>query len=167
MRKNADYILPAYPAAAILAAYFCATYLRRFRVRLWQVAALALVLALGLSVKHFRKTGKDRGGENLKLFACEVESRIDNEPVVFIGTGYNTLQFFLRRHQPGAPTAEQMAAAKWVIMPLRDDTPAELESSLVTKNQEMQFVLGLYRMENVRALIHPDAPPNLGRRPRS
>src|SRR5947208_2528439 len=156
-----------YPAAAILAAYFCATYLRRFRVRLWQVAALALVLALGLSVKHFRKTGKDRGGENLKLFACEVESRIDNEPVVFIGTGYNTLQFFLHRHQPGAPTAEQMAAAKWVIMPLRDDTPAELESSLVTKNQEMQFVLGLYRMENVRALIHPDAPPNLGRRPRS
>ena len=167
VRKNADYILPAYPAAAILAAYFCATYLRRFRIRLWQVAALALVLAIGLSVKHFRKTGKDRGGENLKLFACEVESRIDNEPVVFIGTGYNTLQFFLRRHQPGAPTAEQMAAAKWVIMPLRDDTPAELESSLVTKNQEMQFVLGLYRMENVRALIHPDAPPNLGRRPRS
>jgi 4-amino-4-deoxy-L-arabinose transferase-like glycosyltransferase len=167
VRKTADYILPAYPAGAILAAYFCATYLPKFRIQLWQVSAFALVLALGLSVKHFRKTGRDRGGENLKIFAREVESRIANEPVVFIGTGYNTLQFFLHRHQAGRPTAEQMAAAKWVIMPLRDDALAELESTLVTQNQELQFVLGLYQMENVRALIHSDSPPDFGRRPRS
>ncbi len=167
VRKTADYILPAYPAGAILAAYFCATYLRRFRIQLWQVAALALVLAVGLSAKHFLKTSKDRGGENLKLFARKVESTINNDPVVFIDTEYNTLQFFLHRHQPGAPTAEQMAVAKWVIMPLRDEVPAELQSDLVTRNQEKQFVLGLYRMENVRALIHPDSPPNFGSRPRS
>jgi hypothetical protein len=96
-----------------------------------------------------------------------VESTINNEPVVFIDTEYNTLQFFLHRHQPGAPTAEQMAMAKWVIMPLRNEAPAELRSELVTRNQEKQFVLGLYRMENVRALIHSDSPPNFGSHPRS
>jgi len=166
VRKTADYILPAYPAGAILAAYFCVTYLRRFRIQPWQVAAFALALAVGLSAKHFLKTSKDRGGENLKLFAREVESTIDDDPVVFIDTDYNTLQFFLNRHQPGAPTAEQMAVAKWAIMPLRDEVPAELLSDLVTRNQEKQFVLGLYRMENVRTLIHPDSPLNFGWRPR-
>jgi hypothetical protein len=167
VRQTADYILAAYPAGAILAAYFCATYLRRFRIQLWQVAAFTLLLAVGLSAKHFLKTSKDFGGENLKLFAREVERTINNDPVVFIDTEYNTLQFFLHRHQPGAPTAEQMAAAKWVIMPLRDEVHVELQSDLVTRNQEKQFVLGLYRMENVRALIHPDSPPNFGSRPRS
>jgi 4-amino-4-deoxy-L-arabinose transferase-like glycosyltransferase len=167
VRKTADYILPAYPAGAILAAYFCATYLPRFRIQLWQVSAIALLLALGLSAKHFRKTSKDPSGENLKIFAREVESRVDNESLIFVGTGYNTLEFFLHRHQPGAPSAEQAAAAKWVIMPLRDDASAELKSNLVTKNQELQFVLGLYRMENVRAMIHPDSTPTLERRPRS
>ena len=167
VRKTADYILPAYPAGAILAAYFCATYLPRLRIQLWHVSAIALLLALGLSVKHFRKSGRDLGGENLKIFAREVESRVDNDSVIFVGTGYNTLEFFLHRHQPGAPTPEQAAAAKWVIMPLRDDAPAELKSNLVTKNQELQFVLGLYRMENVRALIHPDSTPVLERPPQS
>ena len=167
VRQTADYLLPAYPAGAILAAYFCATYLRKFRIQLWHVAVFALLLAIGLSAKHFLKTSKDRGGENLRLFARNVEKKINNDPVVFIDTEYNTLQFFLHRHQPGAPTAEEIAAAKWAVMPLRDGVPAELQSDLVTRNQEKQFVLGLYRMENVRALIHSDSPPNFERRPRS
>jgi 4-amino-4-deoxy-L-arabinose transferase-like glycosyltransferase len=147
--KTADYILPAYPAAAILAAYFCATFLNRFRIRLWQVAVAGLLLAIGLTLGLSR----DRAGDNLKIFARDVEAIVRDDPVVFVDTGFNTLQFFLHRHQGGDPTPEQIERAKWVIMPVLPDVDPELRSQSVPKIQEKRFVLGLYRIEIVRARL--------------
>jgi 4-amino-4-deoxy-L-arabinose transferase-like glycosyltransferase len=147
--KTADYILPAYPAAAILAAYFCATFLNRFRIRLWQVALAGLLLAIGLTFGLSR----DPAGDNLKIFARDAGAIVRDDPVVFVDTGFNTLQFFLHRHQGGDPTPEQIERAKWVIMPVLPDVDPELRSQLVPRIQEKRFVLGLYRIETVRARL--------------
>lgn len=147
--KTADYILPAYPAAAILAAYFCATFLNRFRIRLWQVAVAGLLLAIGITFGLSR----DRAGDNLKIFARDVDAIVHDDPVVFVDTGFNTLQFFLHRHQGGDAAPEEIEHAKWVIMPVVPDVVPELRSQLVPKIQEKRFVLGLYRIETVRARL--------------
>lgn len=150
--KTADYILPAYPAAGILAAFFCAVVLDRFRIRFWQVATSGLVLAviLGLTV-FYGKAGQDRADDNLKNFARQVDRIVRDDPVVFVKTGFNTLQFFLHRHQGGSPTREQIDQAKWVIMPVLSDVSAELRSQSVPELNEKRFILGLYRVEAVRS----------------
>ena len=153
--KTADYILPAYPAAAILAAYFCATFLNRFRIRLWQVGCAGLMLAIAFAFDAicFSNVSKDPAGDNLKTFARQADAIIRDDPVIFVRTGFNTLQFFLHRHQGGDPTLEQIERAKWVIMPALANVPAELTSNLVPKIQEKRFVLGLYRIETVRSRL--------------
>src|SRR2546430_1551228 len=152
--KTADYILPVYPAAAILAAYFCATFLDRFRIRLWQVAGLGFLLAVIFAVTAVcTKAGQDRADDNLKTFAREVDRLVRDDPVVFVKTGFNTLQFFLHRHQGGGPKREQIEQAKWVIMPVLPDVPAELRSQSVPEINEKRFVLGLYRIETVRSRL--------------
>ena len=150
--KTADYILPAYPAAAILAAYFCAVVLKRLRIQLWLVATagFALAVALGIAAIH-SKAGNDRADDNLKMFAHNVNEIVHDDPVVFVKTGFNTLQFFLHRHQGGgAPTPEQVAQAKWVIMPELNDVTPQLRSQPVPELNEKRFVLALYRIESVR-----------------
>src|SRR5207253_2104574 len=88
--KTADYILPAYPAAAILAAYFCAVFLARFRIRLWQVAGAGLLLAVILGITAiYGKAGKDRADDNLKIFAQNVDRIVRDDPVIFVNTGFN------------------------------------------------------------------------------
>ena len=153
--KTTDYILPAYPAAAILAAYFCGIFLQRFRIRLWQVGCAGLMLAIGFALEtlYFSNASTDRAGDNLKDFARQADAIIRDDPVIFVRTGFNTLQFFLHRHQGGDPTPEQIERAKWVIMPVLPDLPAELRSGSVPQIQEKRFVLGLYRIETVRSRL--------------
>jgi len=83
-----------------------------------------------------------------------VASKVGDEPLVFVGTGYNTLQFFLARHQPGAPSPEALAAAKWIIQPVCRDLKAELLSDKIPNlgNGDKPGCLALYRADDrVRA----------------
>lgn len=155
--KTADYLLPSYPAAAVVAAYFCVAFLRRrLRVQPWQVGAAGLLVAVGLGVDtmFFARAARDGGGENLKAFAREARGIVGDEPVVFWRTGYNTLGFFLRRHQPGEPTPVEIERASWVIMPEQPAIPAEAVSEpITTKASGKRFTLGLYPAEAVRARL--------------
>ena len=87
------------------------------------------------------------------MFAREVDRVVGEDGVVFINTGFNTLELFLHRHQAGDATAEQIAQAKWAIMPLQPETEAEVVSQPVPQIQEKRVVLGLYRIEAVRARL--------------
>lgn len=150
--KTADYILPAYPAAAAVAAWFCATTLRRAGVHPWMVGAAGFLVAVGLGLEALFWSGaaKDRGGENLKDFAAAVQAKTGGEPVVCVGTGYNTLALFLRDFRPVDASADELAKARWVVAPLRGDVPAELVSRPVPEKQTRMFTLALYRAEALR-----------------
>jgi hypothetical protein len=102
---------------------------------------------------YFSNAAKNRAGDNLKEFARDADNIIRNDPVVFINTGFNTLHFFLHRHQAGRPIQTQINGAKWAIMPLQVDIPAELISKPVPKMQARLFTLGVYRIENVRSRL--------------
>lgn len=155
--KTADYIQPAFPAAAILAAWFCQNALRRFYIQPLHIAIASLLLALGLSIHFdfFSSLARDRRGENVKDFAREVRGTVHDDPLVFVNTGYNTLEFFLQRHQPSAvPSAEEWINAKWVIAPLLADLPAVIVSKpLPTAPNSRSVILSLYSMDQVRDRI--------------
>jgi 4-amino-4-deoxy-L-arabinose transferase-like glycosyltransferase len=155
--KTADYIQPAFPAAAILAAWFCGTAWRRFHIQPLHIAFAALLLAVGLSVHFdfFSSLARDRRGENVKDFAREVRGTVHEDPLVFVNTGYNTLEFFLHRPRPGAvPSAEEKINAKWVIAPVFSDIPAMVVSKpLPTAPISRSVILGLYSMDQVRDRI--------------
>jgi 4-amino-4-deoxy-L-arabinose transferase-like glycosyltransferase len=156
--KTDDYILPAYPAAAILAAFFCADILRRVRLQPVYAAIFGLLLFPGfvLQTFFFSEAAKSRSGDELKKFARVVRDKIDNEPVVFIDTGYNTLQFFLHRHQPGSPNADALARAAWVIMPLPTGSlgkTAVVTSANVSRERDERLLLGLFRRESVEPVL--------------
>ncbi|MGZ5023740.1 MAG: ArnT family glycosyltransferase [Chthoniobacterales bacterium] len=155
--KTADYIQPAFPGAAILASWFCVTVLRRFRIQPLHFAIASLLLAIGLSLHFdfFSSLARDRRGENVKDFAREVRGIVRDDPLVFVGSGYNTLGLFLRRHQPGAlPSAEEKSAAKWVVAPLFPEVAADIVSKpLPTAPISRSVTLGLYPIERVRDRI--------------
>jgi 4-amino-4-deoxy-L-arabinose transferase-like glycosyltransferase len=154
--KTADYILPAYPSVAVLSAYFCVRMRGRWQLRPVVFGGIGLLLAVGLSVQvvRFSSAAREPYGENTKQFARAVASKVGDDPLVFVGTGYNTLQFFLGRHQSGAPSPEALAAAKWIILPICRDLKAELLSDKIPNlgNGDKPGRLALYRADDrVRA----------------
>ena len=147
--KTADYILPAYPAAALLASWFLLRYFRAL-----YVSAAAVCLALGLAVESifFSASARTREGENVKEFARAVQAETGGELVVFANSGFNTLQFFLGSNQPTrTPTPAQLATARWIITPVLADAAAvRISKPLPTKPKSKRIVLGLYRLDDVR-----------------
>jgi hypothetical protein len=154
--KTADYIQPAFPAAAILAAWFCVAALPPFRIQPLHVAPASLLLALGLSLHFdfFSSLARDRRGENVKDFARAVRDVTRDDPLIFVRTGYSTLEFFLNHNQPGAlPSADEKAAAKWVVAPVFPDVPAEIVSKPIPAAVSRSVILALYPIDRVRDRI--------------
>lgn len=160
-RKTADYILSCQPAAAVIAAYFCLTTLRRrLGVQPWHVAALGLLLAVGLGANamFLGTAAQDGGGEHLKTFARQAQAVAGGDAVAFLRTGDNTLKFFMGRSQPGDATPEEIAGAQWVIMPVVAGAAAEIVSPpMTTKRAGRSLTLALYRADAVRTRLMQEA----------
>jgi 4-amino-4-deoxy-L-arabinose transferase-like glycosyltransferase len=73
-RKTADYIMPAYPAGAILATWFLLVKMKKWGVTPARVGAAAILLALGLAIDSlfFSKAANEPLGDNLREFALSV-----------------------------------------------------------------------------------------------
>lgn len=149
--KTADYILPAYPAAAILSAYFCVRMFGRWRFTPAVFGWLGLLLTIGLCVKsaRFSSAAREPYGDNLIEFAEAASLKVKNDPVAFVGTGYNTLQFFMGRHQPSTTASEQLKTAQWIIQPVNQALKAELVSEKLPGVSGKAVPLGLYRADEV------------------
>lgn len=143
--KTADYIQPAFPAAAVLAIWFLQRWMRGT-----YIAIVGVVLAVGLAVDwvFFSSAARTREGENVKEFARAVSEIVRTDAIAFEDTGFNTVQLFLRRNQASPrPTPEQLATAKWIIRPVSGDAPATVVSKpLPTKPASKRIVLGLYKV---------------------
>lgn len=149
--KTADYILPAYPAVAILAAYGCLRLAARFRFSpaLFGGLGAAVVVALSLQALWWSAAARDRLGEQTKAFAREAALVTGGDRIAFVDTGYNTLQFFLGRHQPGPPGEEALAAARWIVLPVHPALKAERTSGAIpgVGGGGKPGRLGLYRAD--------------------
>jgi hypothetical protein len=91
----------------------------------------------------------------VKEFARDVRAIVRDDPVVFVNTGYNTLELFLHRYQASMlPATEAMAGAKWIVAPLLPGIPPQIVSKkLPTAPISRSVILGLYPADRVRDRI--------------
>lgn len=132
--KRPDYLMPAYPAAAILAAYWWCVVGAKYQFRPILGALLALMISAGHLVYQFTlsECAISQMGENTRDFARRIRKVIGDDPVVFRNTGYNPLQTLLGKNQAGAvPTQEELSEAKWIIHPV--DEPGSGKYKIVSK----------------------------------
>jgi len=153
-----DYIVPAYPTAAIVAAWYLVVVQAKFRRQVvWGAVVVALLLCTALVVNDFtiKPQLRDRLSDNTLDFARAIRREIgDTDRVVFIDTGYNTLQAYMGMNQAGkTPTGEALASAVWIVKPVAE-APADDDAEAVIVSKPLPFVinrkkpgiLGLYRV---------------------
>ena len=140
--KRADYLAPAYPAAATLAGYWLIVVAAKHGMNAFRATLLAMLVATGLGVYQMRGSSAAKSGLGTAVvrFAKEVRREVGGESVVFERTGYNPLQTLLGRMQPGEPTAEMVAGARWLIAP--SDTAVGDEAEPVLESRLISEVLG-------------------------
>ena len=136
--KRADYLAPAYPAAAILAAFVIA------RVGMWRpwlpvgAALAAVVLAaspprlpralkphpsvsLGLSRWRNAPEAVTRHGEHVKAFARDVKHVVGDDPdLVFLVSSYHPILTLMGRHSGNKSSITEIENSRWVIAPVNE-----------------------------------------------
>lgn len=121
------YLLPAFPAATMLAASVL-LHLSRFipNVSAKKIAvglvlsAYCIIIVRGLtSIEHPDSKLVAAAGNNELTFTNQVRAIVGNEKIVFdYFMGDNNVQALLGYSQPNAPTQTQYAQAQWLIKPI-------------------------------------------------
>jgi 4-amino-4-deoxy-L-arabinose transferase-like glycosyltransferase len=132
--KRPDYLLPAYPAAAILAAYGMSEFARRARVpAAAHVVALApLLMAVYLAHWELRRSPEAKSGytRSLVAFTDDVRRIVPRgATVVSLVKGYQPILSLLRRYDGNRAGGDDFTPGTWVIAPRQDDWPAHATSS--------------------------------------
>ncbi|MEO0587446.1 MAG: hypothetical protein AAF078_07395 [Planctomycetota bacterium] len=115
-----DYLAPAMPAGAVLAAYWLGHHLPALRLQ--PIAAMGAAAVVGLAVVAWRHAIAEPYGQHVHEFAAEVRATVGDDPVVLDRTGYNPLPTLLGLH-PGTlkPDLAAVPPDAWLIAPLHDD----------------------------------------------
>jgi hypothetical protein len=108
-------------------------------------AAIAYCAGAGVNDFLLKESLRPRLGDHTADFADEVRVRVGDDPVAFVHSGYNPLQALLGRNQASVlPSAEALAAARWVVRPLLEGRPPLVSSDEVPREGRQTFRLGLY-----------------------
>jgi len=153
--KRADYLAPAYPAGAILAAWWLVITAAKYRITPGRAAAAGMLVALVVTCISLYASPATRTGygEHTRRFARQVAKEAGEERIAFINAGYNPLMALLGRNQAGeTPTEQQLAEAAWVIQPVEAAAGAEavvtsepIPTGRHVKGKMEAVRLGLYR----------------------
>lgn len=121
--KRIDYLLPAYPPAAILAAVTLAQCVRKLGAHRLTIAMLApLALAIGLAIHHLRHfhEAESHHSDRTIAFAQQVRAMVTGAPTLVIVRGKHPLVTLIGRHQGSYLTPATLAASQYVILPVTD-----------------------------------------------
>jgi 4-amino-4-deoxy-L-arabinose transferase-like glycosyltransferase len=124
--KRADYLLPAYPAAAILAAYGIVELARRARIPVAVATLAPLLMAIYLAHWEIRRSPEAKTGYTRAAvtFARDVRRIVPrNEPVVFLVKGYHPTLALLRRYDGNRATLDDLRDRTWIIAPRQEGWP--------------------------------------------
>jgi 4-amino-4-deoxy-L-arabinose transferase-like glycosyltransferase len=129
--KRPDYLLPAYPAAAILAAYGMVEVARRVRVPapapVAVVALAPLLMAVYLAHWELRRSPEVKSGytRSLVAFTDDVRRIVPRDAkVVSLVKGYQPILSLLGRYDGNRAQADDFTPGTWVIAPRQPDWPA-------------------------------------------
>lgn len=128
--RRPDYVAPAYPAAAVLAAYWLTVVAAKhgLRPRHAMVGVIAMVFILIVYHMQFSRPARSGLGDNVKAFAHGVRELTGAEGLVFRDSGYNALQPLLGYNQAGPPTEADLRRGRWLIQPVAAGERAMLVS---------------------------------------
>lgn len=116
--RGASYLLPAYPAGAVLATF---VLLHRRSPVSPRALAVAGVLVAALVVGRemlLSRAAKTRAGDRAWAFAAEARELVGADAVVFVRTGDDPIPTMMRRVRSGPPTAQNLSGAVWVVLPI-------------------------------------------------
>ena len=162
--KRPDYLLPAYPAAAILAAYAMVEIARRVRVPVAATAIVPLLMAGYLAHWEWRRSPEAKSGytRSLTAFVEEVRRIVPaDEPLVFLVKGYHPTLAMLGRNAGNRARVDDLHEGVWVIAPNQDSWPAHATSGTlpdvvqVGPKQLLPGRIALYRIGDEQ--VTPDA----------
>jgi hypothetical protein len=149
--KRADYLLPLYPAAAVLAGYWL--WLAVCRVGTGPVRAAVIPLFVGALLAYGRlsfgnKESPPHGSDHARIFARHVKAMVGRDDLAFLATGYGPVMPLLGRHPANADPLSPNC--KWIIAPARDDWHPVLTSQPVpdVEKKHRPGKLGLYRVSD-------------------
>jgi len=126
--RAGSYIMPAYPAAAILAVYalyriIASKRATRPRLAFVLIGSAVLISATLITLREttMSRGARDRTGENIKAFAHDAHQYIHSDPVRFNHMGDLPIASLLGQHQSDA--IESDTAITWLVQPT-DTNPA-------------------------------------------
>jgi 4-amino-4-deoxy-L-arabinose transferase-like glycosyltransferase len=132
--KRADYLLPAYPAASILAAYAIVRLAGRVRAPAPATLLLPLLMTAYLAHWELRRSPEARSPQTRSLiaFTRQVNAIVPRDrPIVVLVKGYPPLLSLLHRYDGNRAGESDLTPATWVIAP-RDSTPsAQVRSGML------------------------------------
>lgn len=140
--RGASYLLPAYPAASVLAAY--ALLHRRSPVGPRLLAGAGVVVAcliIGREV-FLSRAARTGAGDRAWAFAFEARRLVGDEPVAFVRTGDDPIPTMMRRVRAGPPTPDEVGAAAWVVLPISPDAPAGAPEPILRSDRIQQTRAG-------------------------
>jgi 4-amino-4-deoxy-L-arabinose transferase-like glycosyltransferase len=158
--RAGSYIMPAYPAAAILAVYALYRIIASKRATRPCLAFVLIgsTVLISASIITLRETtmsrgARDRTGENIKAFAHAASQRVGDDDIQFVEIGDLPIASLLGRHQSDA--IESDTAITWLVQPTDINpaaTPILTSAPLTTHDPttgepiDSTTTIGLYRV---------------------
>ncbi len=155
-----SYIMPAYPAAAILAIYalfriLVSSQATRINPAFITIAALILIFASLITAREatMSRAARTNTGQHIKAFASVASQHIQSNSVRFHQMGDLPIASLMGKHQPGdiAPDPSH----RWLIQPTHIDTvatPVLVSEPIVTHDPDTgepidtTIQIGLYQL---------------------
>ncbi len=119
--RGASYLLPSYPAGAVLAAFVLLHRRSPIGIRTLAVAGVLVAALVAGREVLLSRAAKTRAGDRAWAFAQEARAIVGDESLLFVRTGDDPIPTMMRRVRPGQPTPDQLALAAWVILPISPD----------------------------------------------
>jgi hypothetical protein len=152
--KRADYLVPMYPAAAAMAAYYLMIVLQRYGLTPNRVAVVSIVVAiLVVANGHIAsRPARDQLGVHVVQFAERTLQITGDELIAHQETGYNGLQSLLGQHQPNGQIID-LSRYAWLIRPISPGEQPVLRSEPIYDLGGRRLTLGLYRLRSGQEVI--------------
>lgn len=171
--KRADYLAPAYPAGAILAAYWLVVVAARHGVTAVRAATAGLIVLAGVAAWQLLDSPAARSGTGQRIaeFADIASGYAGEQGVVFDRVGYNPLPTLMGVNQAtDVPTEEMRRAGGWLIRPIGDgEFPIVASMPMPTGRTGNRMTrMGLFRLSEGREIgtrTQPVPPPDDSRDP--